>query len=298
MTLMGKLSWLMLATAMLAGTLARTPLSPPINIGGYRVLAADFHNHTFPGDWALVAPWDAVLLARKDGLDVISLAGQNHIWKGKVAQWFADRADGPLVFVGEEIVSLDYHMLAVGIDETVPWRQPAAASIEQIHQQGGIAIAAHPVKEFWPGYDASAVQILDAAEILHPASRTDGDFAEEVQAFAQRGRFAAIGDSDWRFGPMGWCRTFVFTHEATARGVLDAIRERRTVVYDRGQWFGDPRLIELAKQDGRLAYEVTVSSDWLSVLSRILGGIAVMALLVTRSVPVPLRNPRQSPSTL
>jgi hypothetical protein len=276
-----QLSWLLLIAAITAGSLVVTTKTAPIAIGGYRVLSADFHNHTFPGDWALVAPWDAVLIAQHDHLDVISLAGQNHIWKGRVATWFAKQIDGPVVFTGEEIVSPHYHMLAVGIDQTVSWRQSAAASIEEIHRQGGVAIAAHPVKQYWPAYDARAMQLLDAAEIVHPGVRTEEGFGAQLRAFALRGHPAAIGDSDWRFGPMGWCRTFVFAREASEQGVLEAIREHRTVVYDRGNWFGDPQLIELAKKDGRLAYDVVVSSDWLSAFSRIAGSLALLGLIFT-----------------
>ena len=53
-------------------------------------------------------------------------------------------------------------------------------------------------------------------------------------------------------GPLGVCRTYVFTQDTSEQGILDAIRERRTVVYDRGQVYGDPALIRLAAQDGRL----------------------------------------------
>jgi hypothetical protein len=80
---------------------------------------------------------------------------------------------------------------------------------------------------------------------------------------------------------MGWCRTFVFAREVSELGVLEAIREHRTVVYDRGHWFGDAQLIELAKKDDRLAYDVDVSSDWLSVFSRIAGSLALLGLIFT-----------------
>lgn len=274
-------SWLLLLAAAVAGTFVPVEKPEPIRIAGYRVLAADFHNHTFPGDWALVPPWEAVRQAQRDGLDVISLAGQNHIWKGKVGKWFTSRVDGPVVFVGEEIVSPRFHMLAVGIDETVSWRQTALGAIKDIHRQGGIAIAAHPIEQYWLAYDTEAMKVLDAAEILHPGSRSVAGFGEQLKAFALRGNPAAIGDSDWRFGPMGWCRTFVFTKDTSESGILDAIRRRQTVVYDRGQWFGHAELIEAAKRDGQLTYEVAFGSHGLEVFSRIAGSLALLALIVT-----------------
>jgi hypothetical protein len=270
----------LLAIACIAGS--SEPVRDPdrIDIGGYQVLSADFHVHTFPGDWAVAPPWEAMLQARRDGVQVISLAGQNHIWKGRIGRWITDKIGGPIVFVGEEIVTPNYHLLAVGVEETISWRLPAKEAIEGIHSQGGVAIAAHPFESFWPAYDVGAMQILDAAEILHPGARTRAGLDEQLKAFALRGHPAAIGDSDWRFGPIGWCRTYLFVRESSEQGVLDAIRNHRTVVYDRGEWFGDKELIVLARRDGRLAYEVERSGDGLALFSRLVGVIALFGLIV------------------
>ncbi|MGA2579967.1 MAG: hypothetical protein ABSH24_28550 [Bryobacteraceae bacterium] len=82
--------------------------------------------------------------------------GHNHVWVSKVGRWFSRREGGPLVLTGEEIVSEHYHLLAIGIDSTIDWRQTAVRAIEQIHRQGGVAIAAHPLRQYWPAYDAQA----------------------------------------------------------------------------------------------------------------------------------------------
>jgi hypothetical protein len=68
--------------------------------------------------------------------------------------------------------------------------------------------------------------------------------------------------------------------ESSEQGVLDAIRNHRTVVYDRGEWFGDKELIVLARRDGRLAYEVERSGDGLALFSRLVGVIALFGLIV------------------
>ena len=64
-------------------------------------------------------------------------------------------------------------------------------------------------------------------------------------------RLTAIGDTDYHLGPMspylgemGLCRTYVFVRERTEKGVLDALREGRTVVYDREHIYGDPAMIQ------------------------------------------------------
>jgi len=80
------------------------------------------------------------------------------------------------------------------------------------------------------------------------------------------------------------CRTFVFVREATAAGILDAIRAKRTVVYGGpdAKAYGDPELIRVAEADGRL--RKMASTDYpmslFDRLSQILG-IAGFALLIT-----------------
>lgn len=45
------------------------------------------------------------------------------------------------LYVGDEITAPGFHILGVGIDKHVTWKQSAAEVIEDIHQQGGVAIA-------------------------------------------------------------------------------------------------------------------------------------------------------------
>jgi hypothetical protein len=223
----------LLLTAIVAGTISDVPRRHrPLVLRGYRVLAADFHVHSFPLSWATLSPWDTVIEAQWQGLDVIAVTGHNHVWVVKAGRWFSRLVNGPTVLAGEEIVSSHYHVLAVGIEPTVSWRQTAASAIDVVHRQGGVAIAAHPLAQFWAAYDADAMRKLDGAKVLHPT---------------------AIGDSDYHgLGPMGLCRTYIFTPEDTEQAILSALRQRHTVVYDRGRAYGDPALIRLAAEDGTL----------------------------------------------
>src|SRR5215831_1380368 len=144
----------LLTASVVSGTcVSLAPLKPPTRIDDYFVLAADFHVHMFPGDDSNLAPWDAVLEARRNGLDVVALTGHNQAWTAKLGRWATRFLDRPLVIVGEEIQSPSYHLLGVGIDTTIDWHLSAAQAIEEIHRQDGIAIAAHPMHEFWPAYE-------------------------------------------------------------------------------------------------------------------------------------------------
>jgi hypothetical protein len=286
---MTALRWIagcLLAVSLAAGTIADPPpRHAPVILGGYHVLAADFHVHSFPLSWATLAPWDTVMEARRQGLDAIAMAGHNHVWVPRVGAWFSRRAGGPLVLAGEEIVSAHYHLLAIGIDSTIDWRQPAASAIDRIHAQGGVAIAAHPLAQYWSAYDTKARQSLDGAEVLHPIAYSGEDYAAQLRQFYNSAAVAAIGDSDDHgLGPPGLCRTYVFVKEKSPQGILDAVRRRRTVVYDRaGGVYGDPALIRLAAGTDLARNGAGVARDvgLLVWLSRIAGvfGLAALVLL-------------------
>jgi hypothetical protein len=283
------ISGLLVIAALVAGTMASSSMKHVVaKREGYYILATDFHVHSFPGDWATLTPWDVILEARRRHLDVIALTSHNHVWAGQLGHRLAD-ADGPLVLVGEEIVgpAPHYHLLAVGIRSTIDWRNSAADAIDEIHAQGGIAIAAHPVVEYWQSYDSVALQRLDGAEVVHPIVFERDRSADELREFFSRGSFAAIGDSDYRgLGPAGVCRTFVFARDFSGQGVLEAIRERHTVVYDRGRYYGDTGLIELTKREHLVqGRERDERQGALSSITCIAGGLGLaMAILAGPTV--------------
>ena len=222
--------------------------TPVVMLGGYRVLAVDFHVHSFPLSWALLEPFDTVLEARRQGLDVIALTPHNNVWVAKVGRWFARSLNGPTVLVGEEIVSPRYHLLAVGIEARVDWRQSAAGAMEEIHRQRGVAIAAHPLKAYWAAYDEAAMRALDATEVFHPYVYINPQAYAELRQFYGRSGVTAIGDSDYHgLGPMGSCRTFVFAKSDSQDDILEAIRTGHTVVTDKdGRMFGGPSVLQIA----------------------------------------------------
>ena len=59
------------------------PARPPIQVGGYQVLAGDFHVHAFVGDGGL-APWTLQRHAARVGLDVIAITNHNQTLAGRI----------------------------------------------------------------------------------------------------------------------------------------------------------------------------------------------------------------------
>lgn len=257
MTLPRLAGLLLTAGAVAAGTIVdRVPVRAVARAGGQSVLAADFHVHAFVGDGG-VPPWELGREARRRGLDVIVVSNHNQMLAPRLAQIgtrLYGRERNALIIPSQELTAPGFHMVAAGISRTIDWRLPAAQAIAAIHEQGGVAIAAHPGRAFWPAFDDDARGLLDGAEVAHPAVRRFPKAGPELQEFFRRSAavnpsLAPIGSSDFHFGgTLGECRTFVFADELSVPAVLEAVRRGTTVASDGyGTLTGDPARVEIVR---------------------------------------------------
>jgi histidinol phosphatase-like PHP family hydrolase len=290
---------LLAASAVIGTAIDRIPAPDPISLGGYRVVAADFHTHSSTWSDGALTPWGLVLDAKYQGLEAIAITGHRQTLDAKWGRWLSERIGGPTVLIGEELPEIPHHLIAVGITETVDSSLDIAAQVAEVHRQGGVAIAAHPGEMFWTGW-APVMDQLDGTEICHPAIDTYHEAEEIFAQFARKTSAAAIGSSDFHgFGRLGMCRTFVFARDTSAAAIVEAIRARRTVVYGRtGTAYGDPELIRLAAADGRLPARARpdYAPSALDRASQLLG-LTGLALLVMFSRPrrnaQPVQNSRR-----
>jgi predicted metal-dependent phosphoesterase TrpH len=84
--------------------------------------------------------------ARRAKLDVIAVTDHDTIEGALRAQDHAARRARFHVIVGEEVSSRDGHIVALFLERKVRPGMSAAATVDAIHDQGGLAIAVHP---FW-----------------------------------------------------------------------------------------------------------------------------------------------------
>lgn len=86
-------------------------------------------------------------VARNTDLNVIAVTDHDTI-EGAVRarDWAAQHRRGLEVIVGEEISSRDGHILALFLERRIRPGMTAAATVHAVHEQGGLAVAAHP---FW-----------------------------------------------------------------------------------------------------------------------------------------------------
>jgi predicted metal-dependent phosphoesterase TrpH len=270
----------------------RPPYEPPF-IDGYYVMAGDFHVHTAFGDGGL-PPWDARVEAGRRGLDVIAVTNHNHQVAARLHRRFFRSTSLPLVLTGQEVTAPDHHIVAVGVSTVIDWNQPADATIAAIHAQGGVAIAAHPGSNAAADYGAGALARLDAAERAHPGMRQDGeegrDRAADYEEFFARAReqnprIAAVGDSDFHFTrDIGLCRTYLLAREMSESGVLDALRNGRTVaVDDEGNAYGDTALVEIADRarDARAAASPKLWTTFANAAGAAMVWLGLVGLILT-----------------
>jgi predicted metal-dependent phosphoesterase TrpH len=107
---------------------------------------ADLHLHTSYSDgWP--SPEEVVdHVTLETNLDVIAITDHDTIEGALRATEHSARTAGVPVIVGEEVSSRQGHILGLFLDRRVRPGLSAAATVDEIHNQGGLAIAAHP---FW-----------------------------------------------------------------------------------------------------------------------------------------------------
>jgi hypothetical protein len=298
----------MLAVGAIGGTLVdERPARPPVRRGDWRVLEGDFHAHTRFSD-GLLSPLDLVIQAERRGLDVLAVTEHNTTWPAQISRAFSRAVGGPTVIIGEEVTAARYHVHGLGLTERVDASLPLDAVIDEVHRQGGVVIAAHPVRRFWPAL-VPARGRLDGAEVMHPGAYAWGNrdgtrwrwddmrdyYLDEV---ATGRRFTAIGSSDYHgFTTLGVCRTLLFVHEpsggldehgrdGTERAVLEALRTARTVVYDlEGRAYGDAEMIALLQRDPyvpRANLYGYAAHGWADGILRVMGWLGFVGLVVLR----------------
>ena len=267
---------LVFCVGLLAGTLLdRGELA---GAAGSDILAADLHVHGGVPLDATLPPWELQREARRRGLDVIAIVGHNQT---VVTLFESILSSDVIVLPGVEVGNAGLHLIAAGVRETIGWRLKADEAIDATHREGGVAIAAHPVRRSWLTHNERALRELDGVEAAHPLVYVEPDGRQDLiefwsRASAAKPTVAPIGSSDFHGLPdMGACRTYLFVKERSARGVLEAIRNGRTVASDgRGALTGSADLVKAVE-----AHLATMPVPLRSIRETLVSGIVLLALV-------------------
>jgi len=99
--------------------------------------------------------------ARARGVDIVAITDHDQTRGAHIAREAAAQASHPVeVIVGSEVTSRHGHILALWIEEPIPFFRSAAATVEAIWKQGGVAVIAHPAAVFPPALRVGEIERL------------------------------------------------------------------------------------------------------------------------------------------
>ncbi|HEY7331558.1 MAG TPA: PHP-associated domain-containing protein [Candidatus Limnocylindria bacterium] len=142
---------------------------------------ADMHLHTLYSDGT--AEVQALLdhVERETDLDVVAITDHERIDGALRAREIHAAGDYSFeLVVGEEITTRRGHLLALFVEERIPALRPIGETMERVRDQGGLAIAAHPMAPLTPSLGRRTLLALhhspdlrhrlDAIEIMNPSA--------------------------------------------------------------------------------------------------------------------------------
>jgi len=167
---------------------------------------ADLHIHTLASDGICGVEEILAFAVERTQLDVIAIADHERVDAAHAARAIARARDLPLeVVIGEEVTTRGGHLLALFIEEAIPPLRSLRESIGLVHEQGGLAIPAHPLFPYPLCAQAWTLRALldakdprvrpDALEAFNPTT-FGRPVHRRVVAFAAERGLAVVGNSD------------------------------------------------------------------------------------------------------
>lgn len=197
--------------------------------------SADLHIHTTASD-GTATPREVLAWASDETkLNVIAICDHNTNEGALEAASLAHEYRVEVI-VGQEVESSDGHILGLWTPTIVSPGMPAQQTVDAIHAQGGLAIAAHPFAPRWwhkhglcrgercvyDNTDFDGVEVANSTPLLFMAN-----FRARAYWRANRGRLAATGGSDSHMASViGTSRTLF--PGTTAEELRSALEQRTT----------------------------------------------------------------------
>jgi hypothetical protein len=231
---------------------------PPTRVAGrgrgwYR---GDCHVHSVYSNGGELTPEQLAAGAREAGLDFI--ATTEHNTSDAHGAW-GSHANELLVILGQEVTTQTGHWLALGIDpgQVVDWRYGVRDDVvdrhlDQVHQAGGLCVAAHPHAPYASGVFMYPYRGFDVVEVWNGLWTSHRPWnADNEAALAEWGRGLAaeihgrrwrpaMGNSDTHLeDQIAIPHTVVLAEELSTDAVLAGIRAGRS-------WIAESAAIELS----------------------------------------------------
>lgn len=159
-----------------------------------------------------MTPKEIVYYSRKKGLDGVAITDHGRI-DGAVK--IAAETDF-LIIPGMEIYSADGHIIALDVQEPVRKGLKADETVDQIHENGGIAIACHPGSFFVRSLNRNIDAKFDAVETINASSVPFRYSIKQAQKLAARLGASQVAGTDAHYAPeLGFAYTLVESENKT-----------------------------------------------------------------------------------
>jgi predicted metal-dependent phosphoesterase TrpH len=170
---------------------------------------ADLHIHTSLGDGMADIPELLAYVEERTDLSVIAITEHDGLQAAFAAReaWARGRYRFELI-VGEEVTTIEGHLLALFIDEPVASLKPLRPTLEAVHEQGGLCVIPHPMSWLTRSLGQRVIErvlreggdgaYFDAIELSSsPAARLGAKKARRLNR--ERYHLAEVGSSDAHF---------------------------------------------------------------------------------------------------
>lgn len=196
-------------------------------------LLIDLHIHTTQSRDSYVTFDDAVRRCREEGLDGFAVTDHDKLTRLPDTLEASDL----VILEGEEVTARGAHILAFDIEEEIPIGLSIEETVELVHDQGGIAVIAHPYSIFrtWVSFREIQGAGFDAVEVANAAQFPYGMMLGKNEDLAERLGLPKTGGSDAHIPrTVGRCYTILKAESRDVEGVLSALRSGRTEAKGRG----------------------------------------------------------------
>ena len=276
-------------------------------VGRYEVLWGDFHIHTNHSD-GKPTPAERVVEAWKHGYDAIAITDHGN-YKAYEEALPAARSLGLILIRGLETgVAKKEHFVALGVSgDYVPrsphrWAENKGEEqvfyqdqLRRIAEDGGLVIYAHPhvgLRE--PTLWGIGQGFIQGVEVKNGVVGSGWNTAETHGTWcypwglewAEKYNLAVFANSDAHSRRSASTQqvTLLFVEKRSAKGVLDAIRGRRTIAWFAGMLWGREKLLaDLIRDSIGVRYTQDESGGWLRLENR--GPVALKATLQAECIP-------------
>ena len=189
--------------------------------GAVRGQRFDLHVHTNGSSDSNIPFGMAIGRARELGFRGIAITDHDRLTIGEQSQ-----PDIVLVS-GAELTTEWGDLLALGISELPDNSLPVPRIIDDIHEQGGVAVVPHPFTDAQNSMNERVLEIIDIIDGLETASPRKAADNLRARRLARQHHKAEIGGSDAHaLEEMG--RSWTVCESPNAEGLLEAIRNART----------------------------------------------------------------------